>query len=228
MSADQFLHCLDCGVVFRPTPYDRAPAWEATTSGWQEVPRDDCMEFLTVHARHHLRTLRPTGSAMLHEGPLWDPMVATYWEVSDGAETVVVQGSREHVDQPLCYRIIPGRLVAERLAVEIPEDDLRQQIDRALWPGTCPERKLAAFVECCKQVVWDVDPATLQVIYDVPSDPSLSVARLPAAAVARLAEHARRIFDTTEAARLETLLGPADDGSDLLTVLIRQRVRVAA
>ena len=73
-----------------------------------------------------------------------------------------------------------------------------------------------------------VTTGLLGLIYDVPSDPSLSVARLPAAAVARLAEHARRIFDTTEAARLETLLGPADDGSDLLTVLIRQRVRVAA
>jgi hypothetical protein len=228
MSAEQFLHCVDCEVVFHPTPYDRAPGWEATATGWREVPHDDCMAFLTTHARHRLRTLRPTGSAMLHEGPLWDPMVATYWEVSDGAETVVVQGSREHVDEPLRYRLIPGRLVAERLAVEIPEDDLRQQIDRALYPGICPERKLTAFVESCKRVVWDLDPATLEVIYDVPSDPSLSVARLPASAVARLAEHARRIFDRAEAARLAALLGPADDGSDLLTVLVRQRVRVAA
>lgn len=228
MTADQFLHCRECDLVFRPTPYDRVPEFRMTSDGYTEVERDDCMAFLSAHARHPLRTLRMTGPAPLHEGPLWDPMVTTFWEVSDGAETVVVQGWREQVGEPMRYRLVPGRLVTDQVAVEIPEEDIREQVDRALFPGAAPERKLTAFVDAFKQIVWGIDPRAFEVVYDLPSDPSLHVARLPSWALERLAVHASSIFDRAERERLAPFLAAEGDAWDTLTVLVRQRIRIAA
>lgn len=195
MNEGHFLHCRDCDEVFRPSPYDRAREFRYTPDGYVEIMRDDCMAFLVRHARHAVRTLRPTSPGIAHEGPQWDPMVATYWQVTDGMETFVIRGSRERVEEPLRYQILPGRLVVEPLSVEIPEEELRQRIDQALYPGVVPERKLAAFVDAFRSIVWDLAPDELQVLYEIPSDQSLSVARLPPWAIERLMLKVRRLFD---------------------------------
>ncbi len=193
--------------------------------GVQPVARDDSMEFLTRHARHRLVTLRPTEPAF-HTGALWDVSAPTFWQVSDGESTAVVEGTRTGLGSPRQYRLRAGRVVAERVAVEIPDAEIRNQVDRALYPGVAPERKLAAFCEAFKRVVWNLDPATLAILYDVPGDPTMSVARLSAAAVVELRSCARRIFDQADSVKVEALFAGTDDDPAGFTVLLRQRVRV--
>ena len=226
MSTGHFLHCRECDELFRPSPYDRTPEFRLGPEGWIESTRDDCMAFLARHARHPLQTLRPAGQAAAHDGPLWDPMVTTFWEVSNGAERFVVQGWREHVGEPLRYRLLAGRLVAERVAIEIPEEDLRAQVDEALYPGVVPERKLRTFVDAFKAIVWDLDPCALEILYDAPNEPALSVARLPEAALRRVRERMATIFDAADCARLERWLGVASDEPDALAVLVRRQIRI--
>ncbi len=197
-----------------------------TPNGVAEITRDDCMSFLTRHARHRLETLRPTSPSGFHTGALWDASAPTFWEVSNGECTAVVEGTRAHVGSPLRYRLRTGRVVAERIAVEIPDAEIRRQIDRALYPGVAPERKLAAFTEAFKRVVWDLDPATLDILYDVPGDPTLSVARLPTSAIATLTDCARRIFDRADSEKVAAAFGGSDEDPDGFTVLVNQRVRI--
>lgn len=226
MRFGHFLHCRDCETLFRPSPYDRAPEYRMTPDGVSRTMRDDCMEFLTRHARHRLETLRPTSPQTFHTGALWDATAPTYWEVSDGERTAVVEGRRAHVGSPLCYRLRAGRIIAERSAVEISDGEIRRQVDRALYPGVAPDRKLAAFSEAFKRIAWDLDPDSLEILYDVSGDPTLSVARLPAAALATLGEAARRIFDRDDSAKIVAAFAGGDDDPEGFTVLVRQRVRV--
>ena len=226
MRADHFLHCRDCETLFRPSPYDRAPEFRMTSDGFTETMRDDCMEFLTRHARHQLETLRPTSPHVFRTGALWDAAAPTYWEVSNGEQIAVVEGRRSRLGSPLRYRLRAGRVIAERVAAEIPEDDLRRQVDRALYPGVAPERKLAAFVEAFKGIVWNLDPSALEILYDVSGDPTLAVARLPKPALARVSDCVRRIFDPADSARILAVLAGADEDPDTFTVLVRQQVRV--
>jgi len=116
--------------------------------------------------------------------------------------------------------------MAERIAVEIPDAEIRRQIDRALYPGVAPERKLAAFSEAFKRIVWDVDSGSFEILYDVPDDPTMSVARLPTAAVAALGDAARRIFDRDDCTKVLACLAGTDEDPDGFTVLVHQRVRV--
>jgi hypothetical protein len=227
MKAGHFLHCRDCATVFRPSPHDRAPEYRMTAEGFTEVARDDCMDFLTRHARHQLETLRPTSAEPVHAGALWDVTTSTYWEVSNGRGTAVIEGRRTALGSPLRYQLRPGRLVAERVSVEVSEEDVRDQLDRALFPGVAPARKVAAFLEAFKSVVWSADPATLEIVCHVPGDPSLAVAKLALADVERLCARVRDVFDAVESAKvLGRLSGGADD-PDAFTVLVRQQVRVA-
>lgn len=226
MRPDHFLHCRDCEDVFRPSPWDRTPVYSMTPDGVTETPRDDCMDFLTRHARHRLETLRPTPSGPRHTGALWDPTAPTLWEVSNGDRTSVIEGRRSHVGAPVQYRLRLGRVVTDRVAVELPGDDVRRRVDDALYPGVAPERKLAAFVASFKEIVWSLDPASFEVLYDVPGDPTVSVAKLPTAAMARLTESARRIFDRADSEKIAAHLAETVDDPDGVTVLVRQTVRV--
>jgi hypothetical protein len=226
MTSSHFLHCRDCATLFRPSPYDRTPEFRMTAEGFTEIIRDDCMDFLTRHARHQLETLRPTTPQAFHTGALWDASAPTYWEVSNGERTAVVEGRRAQIGSPLRYRLRPGRVIAERVAVEIPERELRRQIDQALYPGVAPERKLAGFVEAFKGIVWNLDPNTFEILYDVPGDPTLSMARLPETAIARLRDQARRIFDQADSAKIIACLTGSEDDPDSFAVLVRQRVRI--
>lgn len=225
MTSGHFLHCRDCETLFRASPADRAPTFRMTAEGIEESPRDDCMDFLTRHARHRLETLRPTQPAFRTGAP-WDASSPTYWQVSCGERMAVVEGTRANVGSPLRYRLRAGRVVAERVAVEIPDAEIRRQIDEALFPGVAPERKLAAFTQAFKRVVWDLDPETLEVLYDVPGDPTLAVARLPPAAVATLRDCAQRIFDRADSAKIAATFAGTEDEPDGFTVLVQQRVRV--
>ena len=226
MRSEHFLHCRDCETLFRPSPYDRAAEFRMTPDGFTETVRDDCMDFLTRHARHHLETLRPTNPHAFHTGALWDATAPTYWEVSNGEQVAVVEGRRSKVGSPLRYRLRAGRVIAERVAVEISESDIRRQLDDALYPGVAPERKLAAFVEAFKGLVWGLDARDLAILYDVPGDPTVVVAQLPASAMARLSDHIHRIFDQSDAVRIIASLAGTDDNPDGCTVLVRQLVRV--
>ncbi len=96
------------------------------------------------------------------------------------------------------YRLCAGRIVAERVAVEISDEEIRRQVDRALYPGVAADRKLATFAEAFRCLAWDLDPACFEILYDVPGDPTLSVARLPPPALAELGAVAGRIFDRDE------------------------------
>jgi hypothetical protein len=197
-----------------------------TPDGVTETVRDDCMAFLTRHARHPLETLRPVQGKSFHTGALWDSTAPTYWEVSNGERTAVVEGLRARVGGPMSYRLRMGRLVAEHVAVEVPAGELRELVDRALYPGVAPERKLAAFAESFKRLVWSLDPATFAILYDVPGDPSLAVAKLPTHALAELAARTRSIFDARETAAILARIAGGEDDPDGLTVLVRQRVRI--
>lgn len=226
MSDRHFLHCRDCNEVFRPSPHDRAPEYRLTPDGPVETPRDECMVFLVRHARHALETLRLRDDVTAHEGALSDPMAVTYWQVTNGRELLLVRGWREHAGEPRRYRLVPGHLVAEPCSVEVPEAEIGAEIDRALYPGALPERKRDAFVARFRALVGELDAATLPIVYDVPTDPTLSVAKLPAWALERLAASARQVFDAADADRIEAHLSASADDPDAFTVLVRRRVSV--
>lgn len=196
-----------------------------TADGLRTIPRDDCMEFLTRHARHRLVTLQPIAPAV-HTGALWDANAPTYWQVSDGEHTVVVEGRRCRLGSPIRYRLRTGRVIEDRIAAEVAGAEIRQRVDRALYPGVASERKLEAFCEAFDRVMKDLDAAACETLYDVPGDPTLSVARLPPAAITALGDCARRIFDRTDSAKIAALLDGADDDPDSFTVLVRRRVRI--
>jgi len=215
-----FIHCRSCEALFRPSPHDRAPEYVPTPDGYVEIMRDDCMEFLSRHARHSLETLRATGP------PSWpNPHAAeSYWPVSNGTESFVVQTWRAGLGQPLQYRMRRGRLVTESLTVDVPCDAIREELDRALYPGVVPERKLAAFLTEFTTAVRALDPAALDLLHDIPGEPSARAARLPASVITALVSRIATLFDAGDRARIEERLR-ADDG---FLVIVRHLFRIAS
>ena len=79
-----------------------------TADGYNEAVRDDCMDFLTRTRGIGLETFRPTRPHSMHTGALWDVTAPTYWEVSNGTETAVVEGRRNQIGEPATIPALPG------------------------------------------------------------------------------------------------------------------------
>lgn len=227
MTDGHFLRCGECDVLFRPSPLDRTPEYRVTPDGYAHTIRDDCVDFLARHAHHRLETLRLTGNAW-HDGPLWDPSAIAYWPVSNGAEDFVVEGSREGIGKPLRYRLLRGRLMIRTVGVEVTADEIRDTLDRAIFPSVAPARKLTALVEEFTSLVAALDPADLELLYEDTDDPCVLVARVPAETRRRFTAWASTLFGESEVARIAETLEPGDDGVEALTVRVRQRVSFAS
>jgi hypothetical protein len=156
---------------------------------------------------------------------LWDATAPSYWEVSDGERTAVVEVGGRRSGAPCPTASAPGAS-SPGASREISDEEIRRQVDRALYPGVAADRKLATFAEAFRCLAWNVDPACFEILYDVPGDPTLSVARLPPPALAELGAVAGRIFDRDETEKVVAAFTGSDDDPDRFTVLIRQRVRV--
>ena len=200
-----------------------------TADGYTETLRDDCVDFLTRHARHRLETLRPTPGGRRPRAPLWDAMGPTYWEVIERrARRPWSRDARAHVGAPLRYRVLPGRVVAERRRDRDPRGRHPPPDRRALYPGRrarAEARGLRGGVQGDR-----VGPRSRDVrdaATTSPSDPTLSVAKLPADGARDASPRGAPTSSTRPTRELIARASPAaDDDPDAFTVLVRQRVRI--
>jgi hypothetical protein len=110
MSNQRFLYCHNCNAVHHVTPYHTAPIFEIDGIEIQEIPRDDCREFLDRHSGHRIGELIGTDEEHREQGRFVDPMRVNHFGVTDGRETFLVRSFRTSIAEPLKYRVLPRQL----------------------------------------------------------------------------------------------------------------------
>jgi hypothetical protein len=122
------LRCQDCNRLLLLGAHNRAPAWRMRAGDIEpvEVPRNDEEEFRRAHAGHRTGELSVVEGSFVSEGTWGDPMRVAYFEASDGRETVVVRRRRTHLDRPVIYEVVPGRIEVRTVGVEVQAGHQRQ------------------------------------------------------------------------------------------------------
>ncbi len=110
MDQDKFIWCRNCGEIHHMSLFDKAPEYMVDQGEEIEVPMDDWGAFMHRHAGHKLQALRGIGRRYCPNGESWDPMMVEYIEATNGREWYVVRSSREAIEEPLKFDIVPGRL----------------------------------------------------------------------------------------------------------------------
>jgi hypothetical protein len=220
---NEFIACRECHVLHPVVPATDAFADEA-----REAVREGYREFIAAHARHSTTALRRHGSASSSTGPLWDPLAALAFEVTDGERTYVVSATRRAIDEPRVYRYVAGVLESPGPTIEIEDSSLRRGLDLELFPYAIRPSKVESFVGILREVVSHIEADALEIAFDDADDPAVSIARMPDASYEELVTRCAKIFDAWELPRVNDFLAAnrAEDG--LLALRVRQEYRVQA
>jgi hypothetical protein len=229
MTPERFWRCVPCDAVIRLTGHDAGS--DLLGPLWFAAAQQERAAFLETHRAHLIELLTQTRPDAPATGPLWDPRTIIRWQVRNGSRSFVIEGGRTigigdatavTLGHPVQYRCQPGelRLVTERIGVSA--DALAQAIDDAFFPHVLPCRRLQTLTDTAAEAIANLTVDQLDVLYDAPADPTVSVARLSEDALARVLSRLRTLLGPNEQARLGARLTALRSADELLVTIVRR------
>jgi hypothetical protein len=217
------LRCHDCNRLLLLGSHNRAPAWRMRAGDMEpvEVPRNDEEEFRRVHARHRLGELAVVDGSFVSEGAWGDPMRVTYFEATDGHETVVVRRHRTQLDRPVIYEVMPGRLEVRAVTVEVQARDIRRQIEADL-PGLLDPDVTERFVRAVEDIAGSLEPEELEEICVDARETLVAYARLDEKHVAEILDRIGAGLPPDTLRRLHRFILDNSEGDDVMNLVIRK------
>jgi len=179
---------------------------------------------------HPIESLTQATATVAFSGPLSDPAALIRWEVRNASRGFVVEGSRMignsdpsaiTLDHPFQYRCLPGRLRVSAVRVGIPVEEISQAIDDAVFPHVLPPPRLRALTDAATKSMADLNADRLEVLFQVPTDPATSMARLADEDLESVIARLYCLLDAREGPRLAARLRSLHAAEALLCAVTR-------
>ena len=225
----KFVRCRKCNAVHPVTAFDKAPRYTSLASAVSETTANDWNDFMTSHAGHRLEALEATGQSLFPNRPSSDPMAVGYIEATNGKETVLLRRVRSSIQEPLCYEVVPGRLIFRESTLEIQENTLRKEMKLHFsWAPAEPlsDEKIDLFVKLYRQVVSGLDVSTLCIREFGDSDDMIAYEPLNARVRSILLDECQRWFTADVLIALRRFIDSHGDADDVLALVVRRAVAV--
>lgn len=217
----RFLACHDCGTL---VPADISERNDLNGAA-QELALG-LEEFVVEHGSHTLVELRRTEADSLSAGPLWDPMAAVHFELTDGARRYVARAWRARIDDPRRYELTPNMLQVVASQVDVDERDVRRSLDLQFFPYAVRPTKVDEFVAALHHALHEVETEDLEISFVDAQDPAVSIARMPEQTFQQLLAASARIFDPWEMPLVHRFLRENREGDGVLALRVRRQAMV--
>ncbi|OGP84631.1 MAG: hypothetical protein A2Y95_12145 [Deltaproteobacteria bacterium RBG_13_65_10] len=217
------LRCQECNRLLLLGPHNQAPAYRLRAGEPEplEIRRDDEADFRAAHAKHCLDELRVVEGSVVSEGWWADPMRVSYFEATDGRETVVVRRHRTKLDRPVNYEVIPGAIEVRAVSVDVQSRDLARQLEAELGSDLAPPLVMR-FVDAVQEFAGSLEPEDLEEICTDPRDPLVSYARLDEKHVIAILDLLRPDVPAETLRRLNRFVVENSEGDDVMNLMIRK------
>jgi len=211
-----FLGCRGCLIACKLT-CQPPTTWDTES---------ESLPFLLAHGAHPLETLTRTGTEILSDRPVWDPLAVTYVEVTNGGDVFLLCSRRESIDQPVERTLLSGRLLCNRVDVEADWQLLRRGLDAHFYPQVFPSRRSEGLRAILDGVLGGVDPGSLVILHDADSDPNVSIARFPPPLLPVVLARCAESFAGWELLRVREFLSRHAEDDGLLCLRVRRTLEL--
>jgi hypothetical protein len=227
MDNGKFILCRNCGAVHHVTDFDREPKYFAGAA--EGSPADDWRTFMNRHAGHSLEALKALGDIYVPEGSPADPMAVAFIEVTNGHRSFLLRRSRASIAEPVRFERIEGRFGEPVVIAEVQEREIRKELKlRFNWPANyrLNDEKIDLFISLFREAAGDVDVGRLTEVEPSYADDNISYAALEERIRNSLLKGCSRYFAADEIEALRRFVDGHSSGSDVMTLLLRRRVRI--
>ena len=128
---------------------------------WSSEDLDGQKEFSRHHQGHLLEELSIDPETFICDKPCHEPMKVVYVEASNGKQRFLIKRTRKSLDRPAIYEMIPGKIQAAAVSVEIQEDHIRKQISWLNGSFPLSGEKTKKFIEAFREEIKGISPGDL-------------------------------------------------------------------
>ena len=156
-----FVRCVECNEVMNETEWDLHPHYEWSEGEIKETERNDRTPFLERHRGHETEKLTPL-MPPLSDRPYSEPVKASFFEATNGAELFVIKRWRTRIEDPFTYEIIEGRLEITTGSVRAQTAAIKKQL-QSEEDSPISGEKVHRFIQAVRKEMEQLDPETLEV-----------------------------------------------------------------
>jgi hypothetical protein len=201
------------------SPYDEYPEYELgpdrPLETFQSTERNDFQDFLTHHHGHQLENLKIIEDSYVSEKAYSEPIKTSFFKATNGREKFVIKKSRERIDEPLKYQLVPGDYSLKCIAVEIQSEEISKQLERELKPPLSQDKR-NAFLKLMGALAEDIDMRDLERIPEESHHPLEVYYKIDDVRIMYLLRNCRNIFKGQEYLEMEEFIHRHKDDGVLL------------
>ncbi|MGA2316213.1 MAG: hypothetical protein ABSG71_07505 [Thermodesulfobacteriota bacterium] len=216
---NQLIRCKNCDEIFMKTPFDQYPEYEfepdRSPENFRSIERDDFQDFLIHHHGHPLENLKIIEDSFVSEKPYSEPIKTSFFKATNGKEKFVIKKSRERIDEPLKYQVIPGDYSLKCTAIEIQLEEISKQIERELKPPLS-QTQIDAFLKLYRAITENIDIKDLERIPEESDHPLKIYYKIDDIRLMYLLRNCRNIFNGQEYSAVEEFIHRHKDDGVLL------------
>ena len=190
MVSEQFIWCRSCNVIHHVASSNKGPIYGSSGDGEiVETQAEDWHAFMNQHSSHTLEPLKAAGEKYFPNGQAADPMAVAYVEVTNGHENFVLRQARKHIEAPLQFAFVKGRLADGGFRLQVQDTEIRKEMKRHFGRTTgqpLEDEKIDLFIALVRELVKEVDPRAIKVSEHSPTDTNVAYGCLGASEVENL------------------------------------------
>ncbi len=227
MIREKYLWCPICNELHQVTLFDQVSLSGAKQGNSREQPKEAWSSFVERHVHHKLETLQSIGRRTILGGPPMDPMRVEYIEVTNGQDWFVVRSSTKSEEQPACLNLVPGRLKANGVNLEIQEDEIRREIKDQFSGASSKmltDEKIELFLGLFKELVDSLNPDEIEICES--TDRSVPSGLLDAHLLEVLFDKCTPYFAPAALKDLRRFCNTANGSEGAMSLLIRRQYRI--
>jgi hypothetical protein len=198
---------------------------------WSTEDLENQEEFFRVHRGHSIEELFVDPDTYISDKPAYEPKKVSYFEATNGQQRFLVRRTKEGLNRPAFYQLIPGKLKVSNVSLKIQEDALRKQMSALNGSVPLPKEKIQKFIQAFQQEVESISPENFVEEAETIQEgetPLLAYGRLKETHWEKVLQRCQNDFQKDEITRIKQFISENRQPEDVLSLLIRRKVSILA
>jgi hypothetical protein len=198
---------------------------------WSTEDLENQREFFHCHRGHPMEELHADPDSYICDKARHGSMKVGYFQASNGQQRFLVKRTKEGLDRPAFYQLIPGELQVLNVSLKIQEDALRRQISAQNGSGSLTEQKIQKFIRAFQEEVENISPEKLAEEVELTQEgenPLLAHGRLKEAHWKNVLRRCQKAFRKDELKMIKQFIQENGQPEDVLSLLVKREISVIA
>ncbi len=224
---EKLIRCARCNEVI---PHYQNSIFSHSLPGveWSSEDLSRQEEFFQAHREHPIEEISVDPNTLISDRTPSEPIKVSYFEASNGTQKFLIRRTKDRLDRPARYEIIPGQLRVSNVSLKVQERDLRKQISSPNGYIPLSEEKVTRFIQALKEEVESIPPEKFSEEIDIQEGETtlLAYGTLKESHWENILRRCGQGFKTSEMEKIRQFIDENREPGDVLALEVARRITI--